>query len=233
MIAHIDIGGILAEPTDTWKESLRATPEDEDFAHKYTREGQGKIGSKLIDNYFANVDQLMHETGLQNEPTFQAIEIGCGEGFSTQRIANILPSQAIFTASEFVPDLVPRAAKRNPDVTVLQESVYELTHPDDTFDVVFLLEVLEHLDYPDKALREIARVLKPSGYLILGVPREPLWCMLNLARGKYVRHFGNTTGHLNHWGKHTLRIYMEEHFGPVRQARTPLPWTIVSAQKQS
>jgi SAM-dependent methyltransferase len=223
----------LAESTDAWKESLRANPETEDFAHKYTEEGQGKIGSRLIDNYFTNVGQLMRETGLQNEPTFQAIEIGCGEGFSTQRIADILPPQATFTASEYVADLVPKAAGRNQNVAVLQESAYELTHPDGSFDVVFLLEVLEHLDYPDKALREIARILKPNGYLIVGVPREPLWCMLNLARGKYVAHFGNTTGHLNHWSKYTLRRYLEKNFGPVRQTRSPLPWTIVLAQKQS
>lgn len=223
----------MAESTDAWKESLRANPEAEDFAHKYTEEGQGRIGSRLIDAYFTHVGQLIKETGLQNEPTFQAIEIGCGEGFSTQRIANMLPPQAIFAASEYVSDLVPKAAKRNPGVTVLQESTYELTHPDDSFDVVLLLEVLEHLDYPDKALQEIARILKPSGYLILGVPREPLWCMLNLARGKYITHFGNTTGHLNHWSKHTLRMYLEGHFGPVRQTRSPVPWTIVLAQKQS
>lgn len=220
------------ETTDTWKEQLRAKPEDEDFAHKYTEEGQGKVGSKLIDSYFKNVGDLIRETGLQNEPTFQAIEIGCGEGFSTQRIADMLPSQAIFSASEYVADLVPKAAERNPNVRLIQESAYELTHPDESFDVVFLLEVLEHLDYPEKALEEISRILKPSGYLILGVPREPLWCMLNMARGKYLAHFGNTTGHLNHWSKVTLKMYMEKHFGPVQQTRSPLPWTIVMAQKQ-
>lgn len=224
----------MAEPiesTETWKQDLRARPETEDFAHKYTEEGQGKIGSKLIDNYFSSVGQLIGCMGDRSEP-LKAIEIGCGEGFSTQRIARMLPSQAVFTASEFVSDLVPKARERNPNVHVLQESVYELTHPEEAFDVVFLLEVLEHLDYPDKALAEIARVLKPDGNLILGVPREPLWCMLNMARGKYLRHFGNTTGHLNHWSKIMLKMYIEGHFGPVRHVRSPLPWTIVLAQKQ-
>lgn len=212
-------------------EQLRATPEVEDFAHKYTEEGSGKIGGKLIDAYFKAVGDLFAQTKLADEPSFTAIEIGCGEGFSTQRLHAMLPGQATFTASEYVADMVPRAQEHNPDVAIVKESAYELTHADNSFDVVFLLEVLEHLDFPDKALTEIKRVLKPGGYLILGVPREPLWCMLNMARGKYLSHLGNTPGHLNHWGQHTLRMFMEANFGPVLQSRTPLPWTLVLAQK--
>lgn len=228
-------GGILTDAkTDAQEKELklRATPEVEDFAHKYTEEGQGKIGSKLLDGYFNAVQSLLNATGIDKRITYQAIEIGCGEGFSTQRLHAMLPEGGIFKASEYVDALVPKAQGNNPHVEVSQESVYELKHANDSFDVVFLLEVLEHLDYPDQALKEIARVLKPDGYLILGVPREPLWCALNMARGKYLGHFGNTTGHLNHWSKLTLKSYVDKHFGPVRQSRSPLPWTLVLAQKQ-
>ena len=211
---------------------LRATPEAEDFAHKYTDEGQGKIGGKLINGYFAAVESLVNATHINEKVTFRAIEIGCGEGFSTQRLHKMLPEHGTLQASEYVDSLVPKAQGNNPNVEIIQESAYELKHPNDSFDVVFLLEVLEHLDYPDKALAEIARILKPDGHLILGVPREPLWCMLNMARGKYLSHFGNTPGHLNHWSKLTLTAYIEKYFGPVRQTRSPLPWTLVLDQKQ-
>jgi SAM-dependent methyltransferase len=109
--------------------------------------------------------------------------------------------------------------------------VYELKHADNTFDLVFLLEVLEHLDFPDQALEEIQRVLKPGGYLILGVPREPIWCSLNMARGKYLTHFGNTPGHLNHWSKFTLIRYITKHFTKPQAVRNPLPWTQVLVKK--
>lgn len=214
-------------------EDLRATPEVEDFAHKYTQEGSGKIGGRLIDGYFAAVENLVKQSGIDQLSSIHAIELGCGEGFSTQRLTKILPEQTIFKASEYVDALVPKAQALNPGVEVTQESVYDLKHPDGSMDLVFLLEVLEHLDYPDKALSEIARILKPDGSLILGVPREPLWCMLNMARGKYLAHFGNTPGHLNHWSKHTLRMFMEGNFGPVRQTRSPLPWTVVLARKDT
>lgn len=211
---------------------LKATPESEDFAHKYTEEGEGKIGGKLIDNYFFSVSKLIDASGISSRKSARAIELGCGEGFSTERLRKMLPGHIELEASEFVDALVPKAQERTPGVTVRQESVYDIQADDDTYDLIFLLEVLEHLDYPDAALREIARVLKPDGYLILGVPREPLWCTLNLARGKYIRHFGNTPGHLNHWPSIGLRRFVAKHFGPVRARRQPLPWTQVLAQKR-
>ena len=209
---------------------LKATPELEDFAHKYTEEGQGKIGRKLLDGYFKGVSSLVDASGITTQP-IKAIEIGCGEGFSTQRLRDMLPASVELSASEYVENLVPKAQERNPGVTVIQESVYETTHADNSFDLIFLLEVLEHLDYPDKALAELARILKPDGYLVLGVPREPLWCSLNMARGKYLRHFGNTPGHLNHWSTIMLKRYARQHFGPIRGKRNPLPWTQLLLQK--
>lgn len=214
------------------KLDLKATPEVEDFAHKYTEEGQGKIGSRLLDNYFKSVEQLVLASGIREQGAVQAIEIGCGEGFSTQRLRDMLPENVTLSASEYVADLVPKAQERNPDVTIIEESAYETTHADNSFDIVFLLEVLEHLDYPDKALEELQRIVKPGGYLVLGVPREPIWCSLNLARGKYITRLGNTPGHLNHWPTFALKRTVAQHFGPIVKTRTPLPWTQVLAQKQ-
>ncbi len=213
---------------------LKATPELEDFGHKYTEEGQGKIGSKLLDGYFAAVEELLKKSGKTGRKSkVKVIELGCGEGYSTQRLAKMFGKKADIMASEYVDELVPKAKKLNPNVEVIQESVYELKHKDETFDVIFLLEVMEHLDYPDTALEEISRVLKKDGVLILGVPREPLWRMLNMARGKYLKDFGNTIGHLNHWSARSLVKHVEAHLGPVLQRKNPLPWTLVLAKKHA
>ena len=42
------------------------------------------------------------------------------------------------------------------------------------------------------------------GYLLVCVPREPLWRGLNMARGAYLKDLGNTPGHLNHWSKRSF-----------------------------
>jgi len=210
------------------KKDLKATPEQEDFAHKYTEEGSGFIGSKLLNGYFRNVEKLFKASGITEG---RAIELGCGEGFSTERLRKMLPDSITLDASEYVSELVPRAQAKNPDVKIIEESIYELKSKPETYDLVFLLEVLEHLDYPDQALEQIAKVLKPGGKLILGVPREPIWRGLNMARGKYLKDFGNTVGHLNHWSSKGLIKYMKKHFGVILDVKQPLPWTIVLAEK--
>jgi SAM-dependent methyltransferase len=211
--------------------AFKATPEVEDFGRKYTEDGQGRIGARLLDGYFKAVASLFDASGLARNPAVSAIEFGCGEGFSTARLRELLPAQVTLEASEYVADAVPKAQARNPGVRITQESVYSTKHGDADFDLVFLLEVLEHLDYPIEALHELQRILKPGGYLILGVPREPMWCALNMARGKYLRHLGNTPGHLNHWSAVMVKRLVARNFGPIVSARTPLPWTQVLAQK--
>lgn len=208
--------------------ALKATPEQEDFAHKYTEEGSGFVGSKLLNGYFKNVKKLFELSGVTEG---RAIELGCGEGFSTERLRKLLPASVTLDASEYVASLVPLAQAKNKTVNITQESIYELQHAPETYDLVFLLEVLEHLDYPEQALEQIAKILKPGGKLILGVPREPLWRILNMARGKYLKDFGNTIGHLNHWSSKSLVEFIKINFGLVSAVKRPLPWTIVLCEK--
>ncbi len=56
--------------------------------------------------------------------------------------------------------------------SVRRGDVREIPYPDASFDTVLFLDTLEHLAFEDqpKALSEINRVLKPSGYLVLSVP---------------------------------------------------------------
>lgn len=210
---------------------LRATPEQEDFAGKYVEDGNGGLGAKLLAGYFKTVENLFDASDVGNHKSARVIELGCGEGFSTQKLQQFMPKNVKLEASEYVEHQIPLAKKRNPGLKITQESIYELTHKDNTFDLVFLPEVLEHLDYPDKALAEIRRVVKPGGYLIIGVPHEPLWCILNMLRGKYLKNFGNTPGHLNHWMTTGLKRFVVKRFGTVEATKTPLPWTILLAKK--
>ena len=200
--------------------NLKATPEIEDFKGKY--ENQGLIARKLVENYFKAVKELTKECGIVKSP----YEIGAGEGYSTLRLKTFCNNLA---ASEYLPDLVSKAKTINPDVEFKCESVYELKDIDNSHDLVYLLEVLEHLDFPLDALNEIKRV--SSRFLILGVPREPLWRVLNMTRGKYLNTLGNTPGHLNHWSTKGIIDFVEKNFGKVLKVRTPLPWTILLAKK--
>jgi hypothetical protein len=55
------------------------------------------------------------------------------------------------------------------------------------------------------------------------VPNEPLWRALNMARGAYLSDFGNTPGHLQHWGSRSFRRFIETELDVIEMSR-PLPW---------
>ena len=97
---------------------------------------------------------------------------------------------------------------------------------DGEYDLVLAIEVLEHVPEPERALREIARVCR--GQVVLSVPREPIWRIGNMARGRYLRQLGDTPGHVNHWSAGSFRRLVARHFD-VEQVRRPLPWTMIRA----
>src|SRR3546814_4517320 len=92
-----------------------------------------------------------------------------------------------------------------------------LPFPDDSFDLVLGIEVLEHVPVPDRALSEIRRVGRES--FVLSVPREPIWRMANVARGRYLRDLGNTPGHVNHWSARWFRNLVDAYLD-VRDRKT-------------
>jgi hypothetical protein len=99
-----------------------------------------------------------------------------------------------------------------------------LPFSDGEFDVATAIEVLEHVPDPAHTVAEMARVA--SRWLLVSVPREPLWRALNMARGAYWKDLGNTPGHLNHWTKRSFVALLSRH-GEVVEARSPFPWTML------
>ena len=69
---------------------------------------------------------------------------------------------------------------------------------------------------PEHTVAEMARVAKR--WLLVSVPREPLWRGLNMARGAYWKDLGNTPGHLNHWSKRSFVALLSRHGEVVRGA---------------
>ncbi|GAB4266391.1 class I SAM-dependent methyltransferase [Deferrisoma sp.] len=190
---------------------------DYDFAGKYTKEGA--VGRWLVDRFYAALAELLQECSGPRH-----LEVGCGEGFSTQRVNASLPPDSRLFALDVEPRLVRAAAERNPGVRLCLGSAYDLPLRDGSFDTVLALEVLEHLETPDRALRELTRVARR--WVVLSVPREPIWRLLNLTRLRYVGALGNTPGHLQHWSRRGFLAFVSR-AGRVRAVRSPLPWTQV------
>lgn len=156
-------------------------------------------------------------------------EIGCGEGYWVLRWneKGLLAKGCDF--SHNVIDIAKEnAIKQGLSPSFFEtRSIYDLDKAQDSADLVVCCEVLEHLDDPEAGLRALQKVAKKN--LIVSVPQEPLWCALNLARGKYITSLGNTPGHIQHWSKRSFVELVSKYFEVV-EARSPLPWTMLLCQ---
>ena len=88
---------------------------------------------------------------------------------------------------------------------------------------------MEHLQSPEEALKVLQKVV--DGYIILSVPQEPIWCALNLLRGKYISSFGNTPGHIQHWSRKKFIELVAQYFDIV-EIKTPFPWTMILCKRK-
>lgn len=182
------------------------------------------ISKYLISNFYSCLEQEI----ITCSNSSSVLEVGCGVAESSNRIYEMLKGSACFEASEYDWRYVTKLKELNLPYQVSVENVYELNRQDGAFDSVVMLEVLEHLTDYRKALKELFRVAKEN--VIISVPNEPLWRILNMARLKYIPALGNTPGHINHWSPSGLSELIGE-FGTVYKVITPLPWTIIWAKK--
>jgi ubiquinone/menaquinone biosynthesis C-methylase UbiE len=153
------------------------------------------------------------------------LDIGCGEGVLTSRWAQRLGERRVVGIDLEDPKLQAEWATRqrsNLEYRVMRAE--NLPFSDDEFDVATAIEVLEHVPDPEHTVAEMARVAER--HLLVSVPREPLWRLLNLARLSYLRELGNTPGHLNHWSRRSF-VELLSRYGEVVEARAPLPWTML------
>ncbi|MDQ3573035.1 MAG: methyltransferase domain-containing protein [Actinomycetota bacterium] len=109
---------------------------------------------------------------LRPQPAERVLEIGPGTGYYTLDIAAWLPDGTVEIfdlQQEFLDHTMGRATERGlKNVIPTQGDATNLTYADDSFDAVVLTTVLGEIPDQDAALREIARVLKPEGRLVVG-----------------------------------------------------------------
>ncbi len=199
-----------------------------EYSDKYTN--SGKLGEMLVSKYFLSVNKLLSRIPREVIDNGNVLEVGCGPGFSSERISNMLGKSTTFFISDYEEENVKDARnKLGKRAKVSLEDIYSLDRQDNSMSLIFILEVLEHLEEPEKALAEIRRV--GSNYFIFGVPREPVWRILNMLRGKYLKNLGNTPGHLQNWSRKRFKKFLERNSFRIIAVESPLPWTLVLAEE--
>lgn len=183
---------------------------------------QNPLLRSLLERFLREIDRAVTTVGPSS-----ILDVGCGEGVVTERLATLTsaPTVGVDLGDELLTS--QWSARSRDGLSFSAASAYDLPFDDASFDCVCALEVLEHLERPDDALRELARVARRA--LVLSVPREPLWRAAHLFAGRDVRSLGNTPGHVNHWSSRGFERLVSE-FAHVERVRRPFPWTIVLAR---
>ena len=97
------------------------------------------------------------------------IDIGAGTGHGARYLD---PSHTEYFPTDLPTgrDAADSGISKQAIAPVFQCSVYDLPFPEAHFGGAMMLSVLEHLEFPEKGLSEVYRVLKPDGYLLLSTP---------------------------------------------------------------
>jgi ubiquinone/menaquinone biosynthesis C-methylase UbiE len=178
------------------------------------------IERRMMEGFFHALDRMLD--GLQPEVV---VEIGAGEGRITERLVARFPDATVVGLDLPATNLAEEWDEI--EVPMFFGDATRMPFVDGSIDLVVGLEVLEHVPQPERALADIARVCR--GTAILSVPREPIWRAGNMARGRYIRDWGNTPGHVNHWSSRAFERFVATRFELTDTAR-PLPWTMVRAR---
>lgn len=161
-----------------------------------------KTFSGSNQGYAPNLRRWMkHE--LRDLPrTARVLEVGCGDGSFTTDLAAKFSS---VTAIDISAGQIADNAARLPGITFRQHDVSEaFPFAEATFDVVWCSEVLEHLFDPRFALREMHRILRPGGRLLVTVPYHGRFKNVLIALFNWDEHFVPSTSHIRFYTKRSL-----------------------------
>jgi SAM-dependent methyltransferase len=185
-----------------------------------------KYGSKnpVVRRLMEGFESTLEELWTKASPS-SILDVGCGEGVLTEQWADKLGSGRIVGIDLDDPKLKAEwQTRQRANLEYKVEDATHLSFADNEFDMASAIEVLEHVPDPERTVAEMARVAER--WLLVSVPREPLWRGLNMARGAYLKDLGNTPGHVNHWSKRSFVQMLSRH-GKVEEARSPFPWTML------
>ena len=135
------------------------------------------------------------------------IDAGCGEGVTLERLRKDLLQGNIFGVD--IDDHNVNVCKKN-SLSVFQGDLLNLGIKDKTVDICIFAEVIEHLVRFDVALRELGRILKPDGRVIVVVPNDRVFLVARLLCLKFKEAFYKS-GHVRQWSPTTLQKTLNDH----------------------
>jgi len=156
------------------------------------------------------------------------LDVGCGEGFTLIKFKEFGIGKRL-KGVDISENAISVGKMLYPCLNLSKGDVYDLRYKDNSFDLVVCSEVLEHLDNPRRALREVLRVTRK--FCLLSVPNEPIFRLSNFLRGKNILRLGNDIEHVNHWSSIGFCNFVAKENVCVLDKKGPFPWTVILVKK--
>lgn len=158
-----------------------------------------EIGKEINEAIRSKTEQLK----------LKCLDIGCGGGILSESLARLAMVESV-RAIDMTPEVIEVAKQhRELDPILTDKLSYELRSLEsipakDTYDVVTMMELLEHVEYPADVMKEAMKHVKPGGYLFVStINRDLVSWFTTIFMGEYVLKIVPV-------GTHTLSKYIKE-----------------------
>ncbi|MDR2999668.1 MAG: class I SAM-dependent methyltransferase [Fibromonadaceae bacterium] len=185
----------------------------------YIKHTQSKGIRKLLIDRFNKKLLSVFSKSVENMQNI--LDLGCGEAFTLNMLQSNFPNLNYFGYD--INPIALNLAKQNASNAKLEiQDIYTLKSEHE-FDIIICCEVLEHLQKPLKALKNIAKL--NAKIYIFSVPNEPFFKLGNFFSGKYIKNLGNHPEHIQNFSKRQFYKMCSEYFSPIILTSS-FPWTI-------
>jgi SAM-dependent methyltransferase len=134
-----------------------------------TLTGERTIPGLDVENYWFRRHEVVYQQLAPRCAGLEVLEAGCGEGYGADLISRVARR---VIALDYDETTVAHVRARYPRVEVMHGNLAELPLADASVDVVVNFQVIEHLWDQTQFVRECARVLRPSGLLMVSTPNR-------------------------------------------------------------
>ena len=131
--------------------------------------GERTVPGLQVENYWFRRHEVVYQRLAARCADREVLEAGCGEGYGADLIAGVARR---VVAVDYDEAAVAHVRSRYPRVEVMQANLAELPLPDASVDVVVNFQVIEHLWDQAQFVADCARVLRPSGLLMVSTPNR-------------------------------------------------------------
>lgn len=146
----------------------------------------------------SNVEKYLHAS---RSPVCTLLDAGCGDGVILKEFVNHKKLELYGIDSN--PIRIERCRKLGPEIKLFSQDLFHIDFPDNSFHIVILNHVLEHIKEDVLLLKNIHRILKENGLLILGTPNEG--CLLAILRNRLLQSWIlKSTDHVQFYTKKTI-----------------------------